>query len=519
MSDGHGSSPDTPSGWASNQPPPYGGQGPAPWSAPGAGGTPPPPGPPPQQGPGGPYGQQPPPPGGQPYGGQPYGQQHPYGGQPYGGAPYGQQAYGQQAYGHYGYGAPPPLKPGVIPLRPLTLGDIYNGAVQFIRDNPKATLGLSAVVAVALQVISLIVTVVILGSLAVTITDLVNSPGGPSDSGELLTVMGGAIAGVFVGVFATLVIQMIGVVLLSGMLTSVLGRAVFGEHISIGEAWRLTRGRVLPLLGLAVLSAVMVYGAFIAIFLVGNVLLAVLIAANGPAWLAILLFIACLLGAVVVAAFLYTKLSLAGPVVVLERAGVGTAISRSFHLVKGDFWRVFGILLLTAIVTGLIGMVMGLPFTFVGETASPTDPLTGIQTGIAGLALTALGSIIATTITYPFSAAVTALLYADRRMRSEAFDLVLQTAATDRGRGLGTSLEDLWHPSHAAHHAHGYGGPQGYGAPPQGHGQGYGGPQGYDQGYGGPQGYGGHGQGYGGPQGPGQGGYGSPPQDPGAWPR
>ncbi|MFC6578746.1 hypothetical protein ACFQBS_18630 [Planomonospora parontospora] len=441
---------------------------------------------------------------GQPYGGQPYGQQ------PYGGAPYGQQAYGA-APGPYGYGTPPALKPGVIPLRPLTLGDIYNGAVQFIRDNPKATLGLSAVVAVALQVISLIITVVILGSLAVTLTDMITSPGRSGDPDQVLAVMGGAIAGVFAGVLATLVIQMIGTVLLSGMLTSVLGRAVFGEHISIGEAWRLTRGRVLPLLGLAVLSAVMVYGAFIAIFLVGNVLLAVLIAASGPAWLAILLFIACLLGAVVVAAFLYTKLSLAGPVVVLERAGVGAAIGRSFHLVKGDFWRVFGILLLTAIVTGLVGMVMGLPFTFAGEAVSPADPLTGIQTGIAGLALAGLGGIIASTITYPFSAAVTALLYADRRMRGEAFDLVLQTAATDRGRGLGTSPEDLWHPSHAAsHQAHGYGAPQSYGHP--GHGAP---PQGPAQGYGGP------GQGYGGgypPQDPGQG-YGHPPQDPGAWPR
>ncbi|MBG0813312.1 glycerophosphoryl diester phosphodiesterase membrane domain-containing protein [Planomonospora sp. ID82291] len=542
MSDGHGSSPDTPSGWASNQPPPYGGQGPAPWAAPGAGGTPPPPGSPPPQGPGGPYGRQPPPPGGQPYGQQPPGQ-NPYGGQPYGGPPYGQPDYGQQGYGQqgygkqtygapgpYGYGGPPALKPGVIPLRPLTLGDIYNGAVQFIRDNPKATLGLSAAVAVALQVISVIITVVILGSLAASFSDMITSPSRPSDSGEVLSMVGGAIAGVFAGVFATLVIQMIGVVLLSGMLTSVLGRAVFGEHISIGEAWRLTRGRVLPLLGLAVLSAVMVYGAFIAIFIVGNVLLAVIIAANGPGWLAALLLIACLLSAVVVAAFLYTKLSLAGPVIVLERAGVGTAISRSFRLVKGDFWRVFGILLLTAIVTGLVSTVMGLPFTFLSQTVSPPDPLTAIQTGVAGLALTGLGGIIASTITYPFSAAVTALLYADRRMRGEAFDLVLQTAAAERGRGLGASPEDLWHPSHAAGH-HGYGSPQGGYGPPPGHGvppqdpgqayggQGYGG-QGYGgQGYGG-QGYGGSGQGYGPPQqDPGQGGHGSPPQDPGAWPR
>ncbi|OUC90824.1 hypothetical protein CA984_36080, partial [Streptosporangium minutum] len=55
MSDGHGSTPDTPPGWASNQPPPYGDAPGSPWTAPGSGpGAPPPP--PPQQPHGGPYG-------------------------------------------------------------------------------------------------------------------------------------------------------------------------------------------------------------------------------------------------------------------------------------------------------------------------------------------------------------------------------------------------------------------------------------------------------------------------------
>lgn len=46
------------------------------------------------------------------------------------------------------------LKPGIIPLRPLTLGDIFNGAVGYIRANPKATLGLTAIVVIAMQIIT-----------------------------------------------------------------------------------------------------------------------------------------------------------------------------------------------------------------------------------------------------------------------------------------------------------------------------------------------------------------------------
>ena len=47
------------------------------------------------------------------------------------------------------------LQPGVIPLRPLTLGDIFNGAIRYIRTNPKATLGLTTAVVVITQIIAL----------------------------------------------------------------------------------------------------------------------------------------------------------------------------------------------------------------------------------------------------------------------------------------------------------------------------------------------------------------------------
>ena len=45
--------------------------------------------------------------------------------------------------------------PGIIPLRPLSLSDIFNGAAVYIRANPKATLGLTTVVVVITQIITL----------------------------------------------------------------------------------------------------------------------------------------------------------------------------------------------------------------------------------------------------------------------------------------------------------------------------------------------------------------------------
>src|SRR6266700_7483461 len=101
------------------------------WTPPeqGAGSSPTPP--PPGYGGYGGSGQAPPPPG---YGG--------YGG--YGGP------WPPPGYGGYGAPWPPPApKPGVIPLRPVSMGEILDGSIATIRRNPKATLGFTAVVMVA----------------------------------------------------------------------------------------------------------------------------------------------------------------------------------------------------------------------------------------------------------------------------------------------------------------------------------------------------------------------------------
>ena len=134
--------------------PPGGGYGPG---SPGPGQAPP--GQPGTEPPGtGPSGTGPPDPPGWPGWDQPgYGQPGP-----------GQPGYRQPRPGPPGYGQPPPgqwprfseaaPKPGVIPLRPLGVGEILDGAFASIRRNPKAILGLAAVVMTISAVISATIT-------------------------------------------------------------------------------------------------------------------------------------------------------------------------------------------------------------------------------------------------------------------------------------------------------------------------------------------------------------------------
>ena len=63
---------------------------------------------------------------------------------------------------------------------------------------------------------------------------------------------------------------------------------------------------------------------------------------------------------------------------------------------------------------------------------------------LIALVLVAIGGAIGQIITAPFSAGVVVLLYTDRRIRAEAFDLVLQTGAAGGPGAPGDSTDHLW---------------------------------------------------------------------------
>ncbi|MGB9223741.1 MAG: hypothetical protein WCB80_10685, partial [Mycobacterium sp.] len=140
---------------------------------------------------------------------------------------------------------------------------------------------------------------------------------------------------------------------------------------------------------------------------------------------------------------LYTMLMFAPVLIVLERLPVVDAITRSFALVRGGFWRVFGIRLLAAIAAGFVGNAVAAPFSIVGQILLATTSNGSLATLLIGSTLTAIGGALGQIITAPFSAGVVVLLYTDRRMRAEAFDLVLQTGAAG-GPAAAASTDNLW---------------------------------------------------------------------------
>jgi hypothetical protein len=304
---------------------------------------------------------------------------------------------------------PPAIKPGVIPLRPLTLTDILNGAFSYIRTNPKATLGLTTVVVVIAQLIGLALQIgplAAMGELSVL----------RGEEASTAAALGSSASGL-----ASAVTTLLSSIVLSGMLTVIVGRAVFGASITIGEAWQRVRGRILPLLGYSLLWLLIVA---VPVFVV-VVVIAIVAQLSGAA--AFIIGIPLVLGLIALLIYLWTVLSFAAPLIVLERLGIFVSIKRSVSLVKGDFWRVLGIRLLATLVAGVVAAAVSIPFSFGGQIMLMSSESS--TTILIALVLVAIGGAVGQIITAPFSAGAVVLLYTDRRMRAEAFDLVLQTGA------------------------------------------------------------------------------------------
>jgi hypothetical protein len=346
-----------------------------------------------------------------------------YGQEGYGQPGYPEPGYGQPGYVQPGYGAPgygpahgqpgaglgqpagpggPAPRPGIVPLRPLTAGEILAGALGYIRANPLLTLGVSAIVVAVAQLVQLVAQFAL----------------PQADPAELAA---GRFDGLAVQMFGQLLGALVGIVLgalLTGLLLVVLSRAVLGQRIAPGSALHAAGPRLPGLVGLTLLVGVAVG----VIFLVGVLVFVSAVAVGsggGVAASAVLLLVAF-------AASIYLAVlwALAPAAYVLEPIGVLAAFGRSAGLVRGAWWRTFGVLLLAGLLVAVPAVVLiGLAGGF-SVASAPTVGAT-ISVGIA--------MVVVSTFATPFSTGVIGLLYVDQRIRRERFDGELARAAGTHG--------------------------------------------------------------------------------------
>jgi hypothetical protein len=147
--------------------------------------------------------------------------------------------------------------------------------------------------------------------------------------------------------------------------------------------------------------------------------------------LGLLIVMGLLLLALLVAGYLWFWVrmrALAVPALMLEPVGIFGAIGRAVRLTRRQFWRLLGILLLVTLAVGVAGALLRAPFGIAGQVLVVGASDTGYGL-IVYLLLTAVGTVVSSAVLQPFTAAISALLYVDQRIRKEAYDVELLSRA------------------------------------------------------------------------------------------
>lgn len=356
----------------------------------------------------------------------------------WGGGAYGGAAYGGGPYGPPGWGGwVPPPKPGVIPLAPLKLGDVLGGAFSTMGRYWKQLFGLAAALYGGAALLMAGAVAVAYSAVSGHLDHVISLDYDESASSTDIVPL--VVAG---GVLALLGIVTMAIVsgLMYAAVPAVLQEAVLGLLVAFSAVWRKAWAHVAPVIGALILTALV---ATVPVLLVMAAFIGVIISvltmdSGGAAATAVTLGI---LGALVtgpLAAWIWIKVCLAPAAVVFEGRGPVAALRRSAELVRGDWWRIFGITLLAALIAGAAYYVIQIPFSvlglfpgMIGTASLEEDPSpTAVIVAMSGyMVATLLGQLVSQIISTTFPQLVTGLLYVDRRIRTENLGPALAEAA------------------------------------------------------------------------------------------
>ncbi|MCH0539606.1 hypothetical protein I3F58_08495 [Streptomyces sp. MUM 203J] len=352
------------------------------------------------------------------------------------GAPGPYSPYGPGYGGGWAPFAPP--KPGVIPLGPLGVGDILGGAFSTLGRAWKALLGLSAAVFGIVAVLAGVLVFIAFTSMA-EMFERTSSPA----FGSRTTIVEDVTPLAVVGLVSLWVLAVLAFFLAYALITAAgpvaLRSAVVGQQVTFGMLWRQTWARVGAVVGtilLTYLIALVPTGglAFLGLFLIFGALSA---ASTGsgfepPLW-GIPVGLLGGLAVFVLAVWIWVKFILAPSAVVMEGLGPVQAMRRSSQLVRGSWWRVFGISLLGGVIASVMAWLIQMAFQLVGVLPAAALSGSGSDAQVPAIAVmvvvSALGVLLSQVVSSVYPSLVNGLIYVDRRIRTENLAASLAEAA------------------------------------------------------------------------------------------
>lgn len=317
-------------------------------------------------------------------------------------------------------------KPGIIPLRPLTIGDLFSGAFEAIRSNPKVLFGFTIVIMLFVSLIAS-VSILVSGLGYESVTSAANDPQALQQS---TTELANALLLQIISTMVQWLSTFTGTSILTGLLAAAVSQMTVGRNLTLSEAWAMTRKRLGSLIASFALTA-LITATPIVLWIVA-VFVSLAVVADGHRdlwWLAGLAFFA-IIPISILMYFFQIKLLFAPMCAVLEEIGPVASLKRSWSLVKGEFWPTLGRYLLLNLIIGFIGGFVGFVIGLIGGlvtlavTSDPSSPI--------GLAISMFFVMLGSGLLLPFSASFETLMYTDLRIRKENFAAVLAQAGAQQ---------------------------------------------------------------------------------------
>ena len=260
-------------------------------------------------------------------------------------------------------------------LRPLSLGEILDVSIKICLSQWRTLIKAVLVVVVPVQIVSTIVN----ADYTVESLDFgTSSTQTPQETlDQLNQYLGGlAIAGV---------LQLLAVLLATAACFRAIAQAYLGEQTDWRSSLKYAFSMTPALLWLTLLYALGLVLGFVLLILPGI--------------------------------FLYIAWALALPVLLVEGLRGPKALGRSFQLVKGRWWRTFGVIIVGFILATIVSTIAQGVFLIGIFAGEGNDALVLVLSAIAG--------IVGLAVSTPFQAALLTVIYFDLRVRKEGFDLEL----------------------------------------------------------------------------------------------
>ncbi len=282
-------------------------------------------------------------------------------------------------------------------LRSRSLGERIDAAIKIVGANFKVLFPMAAAIVLPFQLLIALGTISIMDDISKA------KPGElPKFTSQQIGAGG---ASVVLGLLATVVV--------TGALTWFIAEFYVGRRPKAGAALAFALKRTPATIGSYIVATI---GAVIA----GVPAIALLIFGAFTKLTAVV--VVAIIAWALIFVWFFIRVSAAVPAIIVEKLGAIGSVKRSFRLTKGYWWKVFGSLIVTSILTGIVAQVLSAVINgLLGLLGGGNKGFEFIWIALAGT--------VSTAVTTPVAAAMAVLMYLELRIVKEGFDLEVLAAS------------------------------------------------------------------------------------------